>query len=265
MAQPGLALATRAPLRPVARAMASSLRSRMAPPAPGGPRSTRRRPRSTGPRRRARPRRRTCPSTVRTARWVRWTWRRWHGSCTMTGARRRRHRRQSVDPLGQPLVDVEDAGAEAPGRRPSRAGGRSPSGRAAAGRVDQDRRVAGHRRHHPRGQRAAPAGRGRRGRAARHSSRRPGPGGRHRAPVASSTWMVATCVGRCHASITQPVNSHTSVPLARSGGRRSGRRGRPRRWGTRWSRCATASALEPGQQQPVVAEGRGRRGAASGA
>ena len=67
--------------------------------------------------------------------------------------------------------------------------------------------------------------------------------------------MVAACTSRCHASITHPVNSHTSVPVATSGGWCSGRRGRPRRRGTRCSRCATARALDPAEQEPVVAEG----------
>ena len=47
---------------------------------------------------------------------VRCTWRRWHGSWTMTGRQPTGHRRQPVQPSGQPLVDVEDPGAERPGR-----------------------------------------------------------------------------------------------------------------------------------------------------
>ena len=97
-------------------------------PAPGSTRAVRAaRRRSTGPRRRARPRRRRGRARCARAAEVCCTWRRWHGSWTMTGARRRRRRRQAVDPLGQPLVDVEDAGAEPPRLVACRAGGRSPS------------------------------------------------------------------------------------------------------------------------------------------
>ena len=50
--------------------------------------------------------------------------------------------------------------------------------------------------------------------------------------------------------MTQPVNSHTSVPDGRSAGCRSGRRGRPSRRGTRRTRCPTASAFDPARSSP---------------
>ena len=57
---------------------------------------------------------------------------------------------------------------------------------------------------------------------------------------------VLRCVSRCQASITQPVNIHTSAPVVSTfAARRSGSRGTPRRFGTRRSRCPTASAVEP--------------------
>ena len=88
-------------------------------------------------------------STVRTAWWARWTWRRWHGSCTATGRAIAvvGRRRQPLGALGQPLVDVAH-----PAPKASRLGGAEQVAvvlehRPAAGGVDQDRRVTGERRH----------------------------------------------------------------------------------------------------------------------
>ena len=68
---------------------------------------------------------------------------------------------------------------------------------------------------------------------------------------------VARWVSRIQASITQPVNSHTSVagrPRDAAGPRRSGSRARPARRGTRRSRWATASSVEPASSSAVAAE-----------
>ena len=66
------------------------------------------------------------------------------------------------------------------------------------------------------------------------------------APVAVTTAAVARWTSRSQASITHPVNSHTSYPVLRSaGGRRHGRRGSPARRGTSRSRWAAARSVEP--------------------
>ena len=67
-----------------------------------------------------------------------------------------------------------------------------------------------------------------------------------RAPDARMTCSAARCTSRCHASITQPGNRKASSGAVdrRSSGSRSDRadsRGRPNRFGTRWSRCPTSS------------------------
>ena len=82
----------------------------------------------------------------------------------------------------------------------------------------------------------------------------PRPGRATPAPVASITRWAAAWVGRIHASITQPVKSQTSVPLATSGRRRSGSRGRPSRGRTRPHRWATASPVLAAEQEAVVTE-----------
>ena len=81
--------------------------------------------------------------------------------------------------------------------------------RAASRAVDDDRRVAGHRRDDAPGERACfgvAAGVDVQ-RAAAVAAR---PGRATRAPVARMTRAVARCVSRIHASMTQPVNSHAS-------------------------------------------------------
>ena len=121
--------------------------------------------------------------------------------------------------------------------------------RAASGGVDDDRRVAGHRRHHASGEPSGVVGEAgvhvQRAAAVaalcRAARRRTGRG---RAPGST-----AACTWRCHASITQPVNSHTSLPVGSSGERRSGqlRHAEARRDALRneMSRCATASTVDP--------------------
>ena len=79
------------------------------------------------------------------------------------------------------------------------------------------------------------------------------------APVASTTAWAAEWTGRCQASMTQPVNRNTSLPEARSGGRRSGiGSGRPRRAeGTALRRCSSPRPTE------AALSSRGRARAAS--
>ena len=82
------------------------------------------------------------------------------------------------------------------------------------------------------------------------------------APVAVTSAAVARWVSRIHASITQPVNSHTSPPVGTSGGprrtRQAGQTGASRHQaqplGDREQRRA-------GEQQPVVARARRQPGA----
>ena len=102
--------------------------------------------------------------------------------------------------------------------------------RAAAGRVDEDRRVARHRRASLARRAGAPRRRARRGRAARRSTPPPRRARRTSRPAAVDQRAPSTrCVSRIQASITQPVNSHTSSPgrAPRAGPRRSGRRAQP--------------------------------------
>ena len=143
---------------------------------------------------------------------------------------RRRRPRAAVEPRRQPLVHVEDARRERTRRRWCRAGGRSPSARR---RSRPSRRGSARRRASTRIDAAASAARrrgARRGRAARRSSRRPCRAARrrHRSRLEHRE-RGARARGRCHASITQPVNSHTSVPVARAALGAAAAAGRPKR------------------------------------
>ena len=136
--------------------------------------------------------------------------------------------------------------------------------RAAAGRVDEDRR------RRP----ASTASSARRGRRAsscepgvdvqRAAARAAGAGQRRtwRRPAAISA-AVARCVSRIQASITQPVNSHTSSPVGRTAGaaaqRQPGQPGPPRH---QPQALGDGEQRRPGEQQAVAAEhGEARRAA----
>ena len=206
-------------------------------PAPGAAPSTRRRRRSTAPRRRARrPATYGC-STVRTDRWARCTWRRWHGSCTATRPRRglggpRQHGRM----LRRATRARRARGPRTPRPPACRAGGRSPSARP---RIRPSRRRSARRRASTaitrRASRLAVVGEP--GVHVQRAAAVAAPSGqRHAAPgAAEHPASTAACTCRCHASMTQPVNSHTSLPVGSSGARRSGQlgRGAPRRGSAR--------------------------------
>ena len=232
-AQPGLALATTRRAAAGDRRPASARGSpppcsgcsaEYAPPAP-----------QQGPRRRARRRRRTArarcaPAGGPAAR----------GAGGTDPARRPRTasgrgRGSAIERGAEPLVDVADTRRERARRRRCRAGGRSPS---APRRTRRSRRGSARRR-------ASTPSRVRR---ARRRRREPGVDVQRAAAVAAlaraarrrrrprpRTRIAAACTARCQASITQPVKSHTSLPVALERRlRRSGRRAAGRaRFGTR--------------------------------
>ena len=223
---------------------------------------TRRRRRSTARRRRARRARRSGASTVRTARWARCTWRRWHGSCTITGPRAG-GRRQRVGVLGEPLVDVLDPRRLKRRPRRSRAGGRSPSSGRRSRRSRRRSPRRRHRRHHTRASRRAcvvsPACTWR---APQQSA--PTPGSVTPTPDARQHGDGGACTSRCQASITHPVNSQTSVPVARSGGgARAG--GADRAAGARGGPAVPRPAPLSRPAEDGGGRGSGMRGAASAA
>ena len=132
---------------------------------------TRRPRRSTALRRRSRRARTRRPARVRTAPCAFCTCRRWHGSCTTT--RRRTCGRSAQSPVAEtPFGEVAHPGAEAARVRGAEELAVLLHRRAAPRAVDDDGRVAGHRRDHARRQAAGPRRRAPRARAARRSSRR---------------------------------------------------------------------------------------------
>ena len=205
--------------------------------------STRHRRRSRGRRRRSRARRYAGASTVRTAPCAFCTCRRWHGSCTTTVASGVAHGQRTV------CEATHSEKSRTRGREGVRLGCAEQTAvvlhrRAASGAVDDDGRVAGHRRDHAPGEPAGVAARDRRGCAARRSSRRRVRAGRDARPVARITVSAARCTSRCHASITQPVKS-VRVGMRGVGDQRCAQRsqrdlGSPNRRGTSRRRCAAS-------------------------
>ena len=257
MAQPGLALATTARRRDVARAIAASLRS----PDGAGQLGLERAVGAAGPAAQAVVVEldhvgRRGASTVRTAAVGPLDVAQVAGVLDDDRGQASRHRRQAVDPLGQPLVDVEHAGAEAAAPRPCRAGGRSPSARRRSrpSRPGSARRRGTRRMTRLASRRAWPleAGVDVQGAAA---VARPGPGARRRRPVASITWMVATWIGpqpRVHHAAGEQPDVGPGRPQ-----RRPAQRQRRQAEALRHQADPLGDGQRPraGQHQPVVAEG----------
>ena len=172
--QPGLADATTvAP----DRSMAATLRARMSPARSGCRRGVR------AARAAAQAfvveldefARRTGRAQCARAACARCTWRRWHGSCTATArpsAAASTSGGQAVDAGREPLVHVVHARAERDRLVRAEQMPVVLHRRATSGRVDDDRRVARHRRHHRRRHPYRGVRRGRRARRARRSSPR---------------------------------------------------------------------------------------------
>ena len=238
-------------------------------PAPAAAPSRRRRRRSTGRRRRARRRRRRRRAPCAPARWARCTWRRWHGSCTITGPSRRVGAGSRSTCVGQPLVDVAHPGAERDAPRRCRAGGRSPS---SPRRSRRSRRRSARRR----ASTPSPVGpaRGRVGVqagvgvqraaavAAAHRAARYVDARRRRARVAVPRW-VSRMPGVHHAAGEQP--DVVAGRRDRLAPRRSGRRLQPGAPGHEAQPLGAGQHGAPGEQHAVVTEHPERRRAASAA
>ena len=111
----------------------------------------------------------TSRTTERTGRCAFWTWRRWHGSCTITGASSRRNAGSASSTRRDPLVHVEHSRREPAGAVGVEQMPVVLQCRAASRRVDEDRGVAGHRRHDVAAPASRPRREARRGCAAHHS------------------------------------------------------------------------------------------------
>ena len=115
------------------------------------------------------------PRTARTGSWARCTWRRWHGSWTMTGPSGAvAGGRRSSRPASHSWTSTTRAANACGGRRAQEVAvvlQRRPAPR----RVDDDRRIARHRRHRALGEPPGRRRRARRGCAARRSTRRARP------------------------------------------------------------------------------------------
>ena len=154
-------------------------------------------------------------------------------------------RGEPIDAGGEPLVDVEHAGRER--RRLGRAEEVAVvlHRRAAPGRVDDDRRLAGHRAHRALGEPAG--GVAEPGVHVQRPAARTGRSGTANVDPAS---VISAAVDRwvraSRRPSRSPVNNQTSSPVGRTAGpRRSGRRDSPARRGTRRRRWATARTEDP--------------------
>ena len=168
--------------------------------------------------------------------------------------------REAIEAGREPLVDVDDARAERPRLRGAEQRAVVLEGRAAAGRVHDDRRVARHRRDRPaRERRRAVVQPGVDVQRAAARRTRTGDGVRRTRQLDQArrvdVGLALPCVH--HAAGEQP----DVVAGRRSGAdRRSGSRVDPSRCGTRRTRWPTASTRS-GEQQPVRPSTRGRAAA----
>ena len=170
--------------------------------------------------------------------------------------------RELVPVLGQPLVDVEDPRAEP---RRSIGAHQMPvvlQRRATAGRIDQDRRLAGHRRHHPLGQPGClglEAGVDVQRPATRPTGARQGDAGARRLDQPLGRRVDRPQPGIHDAPGEEPdVGARRGERLAAHRQRRQAQalRHQPRSLGQ-------GERARAGQQQPMMGRGCGRRGAAT--